>query len=350
MKKYIFLASLTLVFVMAMPVLAADVGKTIGAARLRSAPTMSDGNNIILVMPKGATVDIIEKNNGWYELSYAGKTGWTVDWLVSEVAASTMSFETKQGTYIGLGRVRAEPSLSGKIITTLPKGTMVDITSETNGWYSVKSSTGVIGWTADWLIQIVSTPTIPVISTPAIPIFTTQPPTDGTSKNQASVVPSEVDLLALNTHWLEKVNALRRDKGLRELVLDQRWIDTATTYAAYMGETGTMDHSRADGKTMHQWIDTLGLQFTTRNSTGGWKTNYFTENLSRGGSVGTTLGVERLLDRALDYFLAEGPGGAHYNTIFHADWNSVGLGFYFKDTGNGQYQVSEVFHYGSLVL
>lgn len=171
------------------------------------------------------------------------------------------------------------------------------------------------------------------------------------SPAQSGVVPSEVNLTALNEYWLAEVNALRAERGLRQLVLDQRWVDTATEWAVYMGETGVMSHDRPDGKTMHQWIDTKGLPFTVRYSADGWSTNYFTENIAWGyASSGTTEAVQAVLDDTMDFYLSEASyNGAHYRTIYHADWNSVGLGFYFTPSGNG-YKVSVAMHYGSLVL
>lgn len=353
MKKYLYFVGFLLGLGMALPTSAAGEGSVIGAARLRSSPSTVTGA-VQMIMPKGATVQILSKESGWYNISYAGKTGWTVDWLITElpsaVPAATET-EARQGEYVGLGRVRSTPSMSGKIITTLPRKTVVTITDQTSGWYKIKSVNGVEGWTADWLITVV-TPSMPTTqpSTPAITIPAPAVQAISASSYQSGVVPAGIDVVALNTYWRDKVNALRAASGLRELVLDQRWIDTAAEYAAYMGDTGTMDHSRPDGKSMHRWIDAKGLAFTTRYGDGGWRTNYFSENLSRRTTDGTQAAVERALDQALQFFLAEGPGGAHYDTIYHADWNSLGIGFHFKEVASGQYQTAMVFHYGSLVL
>lgn len=171
-----------------------------------------------------------------------------------------------------------------------------------------------------------------------------------TSDKQGGVIPVGVDVVALNEYWLGKINSLRAAKGLRQLVLDQRWVDTATEWATYMGETGSTTHTRSDGKSMHQWIDTKGLPFTVRYSEDGWRSNYFTENISWGiASEGTTADVKSVLNDTLEFFLAEESyNGDHYRTIYHADWNSVGVGFYFLPSGNG-YKVFVAMHYGSLV-
>ena len=144
---------------------------------------------------------------------------------------------------------------------------------------------------------------------------------------------------------------MRAQQGLRQLVLDSRWVDTATEWATYMGEQDLATHNRPDGKSMHQWIDTKGLDFTERYSPEGWSGNYFTENIAWGiASNGTTSSVENVLDDTLAFYLSEASyNGSHYRTIYHPDWNSVGLGFHFTPVGSG-YKVYVALHYGSLEM
>ncbi len=173
-----------------------------------------------------------------------------------------------------------------------------------------------------------------------------------TSISQAGIIPTGIDTVALNAFWLDRINDLRQEAGLRELVLDQRLVDTASMYAGIMQENQFYAHEREDGSSMHQWIDQQGLDFTDRYAIpDGWRSNYFTENITWGYSDGTTSGVEQILQDAMDMYLAERSyNGAHYRTIYHEDWNSVGLGFYFEDIGNGMYKVYVAMHYGSLEL
>jgi uncharacterized protein YkwD/uncharacterized protein YgiM (DUF1202 family) len=175
---------------------------------------------------------------------------------------------------------------------------------------------------------------------------------DGSVAQSDGVIPAGVNLGELNVYWLNQINDLRADAGLRQLVLDTRWKGTATEWAEYMRDLNQATHNRADGKSMHQWIDTKGLDFTVRHSDGGWVTNYFTENISYGFAPdGTTASVKKVLDDTLEFFLAEASyNGDHYRTIYHTDWNSVGLGFAFKDNGDGTYKVFVSMHYGSLEL
>ena len=157
-------------------------------------------------------------------------------------------------------------------------------------------------------------------------------------------------LVELNLYWLERINGLRREKQLPLLVTDQRLVDTAGEWATEMERRGEITHVRTDGKTMHQWIDTKQLDFTERGSKNGWKRNYFVENIARFYAESSVVGMKQALDRILVDFLSEGPGGDHYESIYHQDWNSVGLGYAIHVAENESERVYFVFHYGSLNL
>lgn len=166
-----------------------------------------------------------------------------------------------------------------------------------------------------------------------------------------SSVPAGIDLDALNQYWLSKINELRAKQGLRLLVLDDRWRATATEWAEYMAKSGVTSHDRPDGKSMHQWIDAKGLDFTERYSEDGWKSNYFTENISWDYASGATNEqIKKAMDNTLAFYLSEASyNGSHYRTIYHEDWNSVGAGVALVPQGDG-YKVFMAFHYGSLEL
>lgn len=163
-------------------------------------------------------------------------------------------------------------------------------------------------------------------------------------------IPSTVDVEALRTYWLGQINALRKARGLRLLVLDERFNVTATEWAAYMGKLGSATHVRKGGASMQAWINRKDeIKFTKRNSLEGWKSNYFTENIAWGYVDGSTASATSSLKGTLKFFLGEAKSnGPHYRTIYHKDWNSVGLGFYFKPIGKGKYQLYTAMHYGSL--
>lgn len=345
-------------------VLALESGVILQNARMRNAPSLI-GTSTLLVNARGTAVSIVEERNGWYRISVGGREGWTAAWLIAKSPERAIGGPTEtaeiSGRYVADARLRAGPGISFAILKTYPRGTIVRILETKNGWHRVTRD-GIEGWTAAYLIQtvagtkIIAAPslTAPAPITPApvaTPIASGQYASIVPSKNQGGVVPPGINMIELNTYWRDKVNALRQERGLRLLALDQRWVDTASDYASYVGATGEKNHGRPDGISMHQWIDKQGLRFTARYSPGGWQGNYFTENLSGGVADGDTESVKRVLDRGMEFFLAEAAyAGPHYKTIYHQDWNSMGLGFYFKPRGDGRYDVSVVYHYGSLML
>lgn len=188
--------------------------------------------------------------------------------------------------------------------------------------------------------------TLPVLATSTTPTVSTT-----TQAYLLKNVPSTVDLEDLQKYWLDQINALRKAKGLRLLKLDDRFNVTATEWAAYMAKIGSATHTRPDGASMQTWINRKDeIEFTKRYSVDGWKTNYFTENIAWGYTDATTASATSSLRGTLKFFLGEAKSnGPHYRTIYHPDWNSVGIGFSFKPVGKGKYRLYTAMHYGSLV-
>ena len=353
---------------------ASQSGTYIYRSRVRTKPTTNA--KTAAIVSAGTSVQILDHKDGWYQIRRAdGKTGWSADWLLSvkeektvkeeevaPAAASKPAAESKAtkepvkgsgeiGQFMYRSHVRSSQSTSADIVTTVLAGTRGTILDHQNGWYKVKLSNGTVGWSADWLIQLIDEAEEEAKTSNATIVTDKHEPIQERADTQAGMVPDGVDLVTLNTYWLQKINTLRSAKGLRELILDQRFVNTAAEYAAYMGQTGATNHERPRGMTMHQWINTKGVVFTDRHSDGGWETNYFTENISWGYADGTTESVQKALDQALEFFLSEkASNGPHYRTIYHPDWNSVGLGFYFEPVESGKYKVYVAYHYGSLAM
>lgn len=170
------------------------------------------------------------------------------------------------------------------------------------------------------------------------------------SPSTSSTTPLENDSItqSMNRHWLSKINDLRAQKNLRQLVLDPRLDDTANEWAVHMGTTGVLSHDRPDGETVHDWIGKRGLVFTVRDAPGGWHVNYFTENIGRAHAASSTDSYDAALDRVLQDMLSEGSDGPHYRTIYLPDWNRFGGGYYFEPVGDGTIQIYMAFHYASL--
>ena len=262
-------------------------------------------------------------------------------------------------TTITGANVRNLGCVSGKIVTVLSAHATVTLTGSAGSWDQVKTAGGKTGWVASWLLKVnvgsqkleVGSQVSDVVAPPSVPsptsIFQLPASSISSSLFQFGKIPSNINLITLNQYWLSKINALRQVKGLRLLVLDQRLVDTASKWSGTMAARGVASHTRDNGETPSQWAIDQGLQFTKRYSVGGWVTNFFTENIEWGITNNSLAEAERALDQTLVSYLAEGPTGAHYQTVYFPDWNSVGAGFAFVPNGS-YYDFYQTFHYASL--
>ncbi len=120
---------------------------TTGNLILRSIAS-TNGDQLALV-PNGTIVDVTEISNGFGKTSYNGKVGWLYMGYLTKVADSAED-EYMVGEYVvitdgGNLILRAEPSGSGKQLTTVPNYTDVYVTEITNG-YGKTTYNGQTGW------------------------------------------------------------------------------------------------------------------------------------------------------------------------------------------------------------
>ncbi|WP_024831271.1 C40 family peptidase [Ruminiclostridium josui] len=76
-------------------------------------------------------VSVLDKSSGWYKISFDGKTGWVIDDYIKVV--------TTKGSINANGvNFRESASTSSKVISSLKKGTEVQILDTLTGWHKVK--------------------------------------------------------------------------------------------------------------------------------------------------------------------------------------------------------------------
>ena len=133
------------------------IEKGVTTANLNLRVEASTASKIITTIPKGKTIEIIEKlNSGWYKVNYSGKTGYVSSSYVS-INGSTEnkpSIVTEKGVTTANLNLRVEASTASKIITTIPKGKTIEIIEKLNsGWYKVNYN-GKIGYVSSNYVSI----------------------------------------------------------------------------------------------------------------------------------------------------------------------------------------------------
>lgn len=123
--------------------------KTTTNLNLRTGP--GTGYKVILVMPAGATVYLMQREeNGFYYVSYKGQLGWAHHDYIVEAGQPTDPVEI--GTRVARTRLnlRSGPSTSHQILDVVDQGATVTITDKLqNGYRYVIQHTGPAGWVID---------------------------------------------------------------------------------------------------------------------------------------------------------------------------------------------------------
>ncbi|KGK86307.1 N-acetylmuramoyl-L-alanine amidase [Desulfosporosinus sp. HMP52] len=129
-----------------------------GGLNLRETPSSS--GNVLITIPTGTTINLIEKQDQWYKASYQSKTGW--------VSANYLSVKSQKGFISASGglNLRETPSSDGKMLVTIPKDASVELIEQQGDWYKTtyQSQTGWIS--AQYVILAGTNTETPSTSTP----------------------------------------------------------------------------------------------------------------------------------------------------------------------------------------
>ena len=105
---------------------------TIDNLNLRKSSSTKD--DIILTIPKGAEVEIIPENKVWSLIKYKD----TIGFVYNKYLADKKNEQTiKKYVNVATLNFRSGPSTSYSIISTLSKGTKVEVISTTNNWSKI---------------------------------------------------------------------------------------------------------------------------------------------------------------------------------------------------------------------
>lgn len=116
-------------------------GKVTASGGLNLRDTPSAGGKLLLTVPEGTTLDITSAQGNWYQTTYQGKSGWVSADYVNIVTAYKQGKITASG---GLN-IRANPSTTADILTTIPERATVTLAEDRGEWYKV-TYRGTSGW------------------------------------------------------------------------------------------------------------------------------------------------------------------------------------------------------------
>ena len=105
---------------------------------LRSEPNTS--SSVLAVAPRGATVQIVETLDGWYKVTYQGRTGYMNKEYLSVAGGSSSSGSSASGTGYVKGtyvNVRSGPGLNYSVVGSTNTGESYTVSAKSGDWYKI---------------------------------------------------------------------------------------------------------------------------------------------------------------------------------------------------------------------
>ena len=185
---------------------------TTGDLHVRAKPTKNSEK--LGVLKKGTAVETTGMKDGWYKITYKGKTGYISGKYVTTTKPGTAE-TTIVYTTANLN-VRDKATTEGKKLGVLKKGTAVETTGLKNGWYTIKynGKTGYI--CAKYTTEVkpgTEKPTTPATKT----VYTT----------------SDLNVRAEPNKNAKKLGVLKKGTEVKTITLKNGWYSIA-----YNGKTG----------------------------------------------------------------------------------------------------------------
>lgn len=120
---------------------------------VRSGP--STRTRVLTTLRRGSSVNIISTNNGWHTIRLAnGQTGYVSSTYISNPGSYTATTTSRTGIVnTAVLNVRSGPATNKRVISTLRRGTSVNILSTSNGWHTIRLANGQIGYVSAPLVR-----------------------------------------------------------------------------------------------------------------------------------------------------------------------------------------------------
>jgi cell wall-associated NlpC family hydrolase len=137
------------------PAAAARFGSTTEAAvNLRGGPGTNHGS--LAKLPKGATLEILGQQDGWYQVStQKGTVGWVTASFFKPGAAAPTAAAGPITAAIAANKVnlRQGPSTSFASLGKMAAGYNVQVIARNGGWFKIKTPKGSVGWVSQDLVS-----------------------------------------------------------------------------------------------------------------------------------------------------------------------------------------------------
>ena len=185
---------------------------TTGDLHVRAKPTKNSEK--LGVLKKGTAVETTGMKDGWYKITYKGKTGYISGKYVTTTKPGTAE-TTIVYTTANLN-VRDKATTEGKKLGVLKKGTAVETIGLKNGWYTIKYNGKTAYICAKYTTEVkpgTEKPTTPATKT----VYTT----------------SDLNVRAEPNKNAKKLGVLKKGTEVKTITLKNGWYSIA-----YNGKTG----------------------------------------------------------------------------------------------------------------
>lgn len=133
-----------------MPVFADTIATTNASVNFRDGEGMK--SNIIEILPKDATLTVLDDSTDWVKVEYNGKTGYVYKSYLKTETVKTGIVEIGNGSL----NIRQKPSTQSKVLGKLHTGDKIKIEGETSNWYKINYE-GKTGYVSKKYVKVSST-------------------------------------------------------------------------------------------------------------------------------------------------------------------------------------------------
>lgn len=230
LKNKIVLATLAMLPIVTTNVSASGQIGIVTTSSLNVRGGVGTNHSVLFTIKKGEKVEIKETSNGWYKIrTNSGKEGWSSSQHISITSQDTNSESQAGNKKKTTDRVnlRNGAGASYRVITTLNKGEVLEVVSESNGWAKVKYD-GRIGYISSQYLENVgsSSNTTTSTSTKVVNI-------DGLNVRSG---PSTSNGIVGKLKKGEKVSVISESNGWSKIKFNSKEAYTSTMYLKEEGQ------------------------------------------------------------------------------------------------------------------